>query len=164
MKAKPHIKGATFVEIMVAVTVLLSAVLGAMLYQYYTAMDAKKAMLHIKAARLAVTVLEGWKGAGSKMDFDPLQDLGNGHAAEYIDRLGMTSGSSGSTPSGMNNPETVGGYNITSEGVRYAVTLFYEDLDDTDNIPAALTALVEWPEQGYGGLTKSFVITGYECY
>lgn len=164
MKAGPHIKGVTFVEVMVAVMVLMSAVLGAMLYQYYTAMDARKAMLHIKAARLAVTVLEGWKGAGSQIDFDPMNDLGNGHAAEYIDRLGITSGSPGSALSGMNNPETVGGYNITSEGVQYVVTLFYGDPDPDDNIPAALTALVEWPEQGYGGLIKSFVITGYECY
>lgn len=164
MKARPHIKGLTFIEVMVAVVVLMAAVIGAMFYQYYTAMDAKKAMLHIKAGRLAVTMLEGWKGAGSQTDFDPLNDLGNGHFAEYVDLLGITSGSPGSTPAGMNNPVTVGGYNVTSGTVQYAVTLFYDDQDPDDNIPMALTALVEWPEQGHGDSNKSFCLTGYECY
>ena len=68
--------GTTLIEVMVAIMILVAAVLGATRYRYYTALDARRALLRIEASRLAVTMLEAWKGAGSETDFNPLLHLG----------------------------------------------------------------------------------------
>ena len=93
MKAKRDAKratyGVTLIETMVAVAIILVAVTGAMSYQYYTVMDARKADLHMEAARLGLTFLEGWKGAGCTTDFDPQTDFANGQSAEFTAALGV---------------------------------------------------------------------------
>lgn len=170
MKAKPHTKraayGVTLIETMIAVAILLVAVTGATFYQYYTVLDAKKADLYVEATRLAVTMLEGWKGAGSETDFDPLLHLGNGNVEDCISNLGLTYGDAGQPPPGMSSPVTLGdvGYTITSGGIQYSVTLFYEDQDPDDNIPMVLNAFVKWPGRGHGDVDKSFSLTTYEGY
>ena len=170
MKAKPDTKraayGVTLVETMVAVAIILVAVTGATFYQYYTVLDARKADLHVEATRLAVTMLEGWKGAGSETDFDPYLYLGNGNAADCRGDLGLDYGAPSLPPPGMNSPVTLGdvGYTIISDGVQYSVTLFYEDQDPDDNVPMAINAFVKWPGRGHGDVDKSFSLTTYEGY
>ncbi len=163
MKAKEHINGATLIEVMVTIVILLVAVIGATRYQYYTALDARKADLYMEAARLAVTMLEGWKGAGSTTDFDPASDYPAGFATGFAGSLGgISRAGTGAPPPGMSN--AIGEYLISSGNIEYTVTLSYEDDDPDDDIPRAVNAFVRWPEHGYGDVNKSFCLTSYEGY
>lgn len=169
MKAKPHAKrtahGATLIEIMVAVAILLVAVTGATFYQYYTALDARKADFRMKAARLGLTVLEGWKGAGCATDFDPRTDFANGQGAEFAAALGVWNDGDGDPPPGMNT--VCGKCSVTTEKNTYFMILSYTDESLTDNIPMAMNVLVMWDPRGYGGSNvadagSSLGLTTYE--
>ena len=166
MKFKLHIKrfrhGLSLIEVMVSILILLAAVVGATRYQYYTAMDARRADLYGQASRLAVTMLEGWKGAGGKVTFDPLVDFGNGYQPDFktnmvLDRIG-----NGSPPAGMD--VAIGEYRIIADRATYHITLSYIDVDFPDDLPIALNVLVTWGERGHDDEhDKSLSITCYEC-
>ncbi len=153
MKAKPDTKraayGVTLVETMVAVAIILVAVTGATFYQYYTVLDARKADLRMEAARLGLTLLEGWKGAGSATDFDPQTDFANGQSAEFAAALGVWNDGDGDPPAGMN--AVCGKYAVTTENNTYFMILSYTDESVTDNIPMAMNVLVMWDPRGYRG-------------
>jgi len=55
--------GLTLIEVMFAVTLLVIGILGAMMFRYYSALDARKADIQVGADRVALLILEGWKGA-----------------------------------------------------------------------------------------------------
>jgi prepilin-type N-terminal cleavage/methylation domain-containing protein len=151
MKAKPDAKraayGVTLIETMVAVAIILVAVSGATFYQYYTVLDARKADLRMEAARLALTFLEGWKGAGCAMDFDPQTDFANGQSAEFTAALGVWGAGYGEPPLAME----VCKYAVTTEKNTYFMILSCTDESLTDNIPVAINAQVTWDSRGYGG-------------
>lgn len=74
--------GLTLVEVMVAIVVIMIAVIGAMGYQYHSALDARKADVQITAARLGSMLLYDWKGSGgysgySNYDVNDLTDFGD---------------------------------------------------------------------------------------
>lgn len=60
--SKKSRSGLTLIEIMVAITVIIVGVLGAMMYRYHSALDARKADVKIGAARVGLLLLEDWKG------------------------------------------------------------------------------------------------------
>lgn len=60
--------GLTLIEIMVAIVVIIVGVLGAVMYRYGAALDARKADVHVGASRVALLILEGWKGAAGAVD------------------------------------------------------------------------------------------------
>ena len=167
MKYKLYIKrfghGLSLIEVMVAVVILLAAVIGATRYQYYTVLDAKKADLHMEATRLAVTMLEGWKGAGGEMTFDPLTNFGNGYTPSFKTNLALDRIGDGVVPMGMDS--CIGEYCITGDRATYLVTLSCVDVDMTDSIPKALNISVKWGEHGHDNdPDKSFSMTSYENY
>ena len=148
---------------MVAVVILLAAVIGATRYQYYTVLDAKKADLHMEATRLAVTMLEGWKGAGGEMTFDPLTSFGNGYTPSFKTNLVLDRIGDGVVP--MEMGDCIGEYCITGDRATYLVTLSCVDVDMSDDIPNALNVLVKWGEHGHDSdPDKSFSLTSYESY
>lgn len=67
--------GLTLIEIMVAITVIVVGILGAMMFRYYAARDARLADIQTGAGRVALLVLEGWKGAAGAVDYDPSTDI-----------------------------------------------------------------------------------------
>lgn len=73
MKSKPrkNRSGITLIEIMIALVIIVVGVLGAMMYRYHSALDARKADVHVGAGRVALLLLEGWKGAAGNEDYDP---------------------------------------------------------------------------------------------
>jgi Tfp pilus assembly protein PilV len=167
MKYKLHIKrfghGLSLIEVMVAVVILLAAVIGATRYQYYTVLDAKKADLHMEATRLAVTMLEGWKGTGGEMTFDPLTNFGNGYTPDFKTNLVLEKVSDGVVPMGMDS--CIGEYCITGDRATYLVTLSRIDVDMPDDLPAALNVSVKWGQHGHdNNPDKSFSLTSYESY
>jgi len=171
MKVESHInrscRGLSLIEVMVAIVIILAAVIGATRYRYYTALDARKAALYSEASRLALTMLEGWKGAGSEKDFDPFSDFANGYGVQFIDSLNIVSSSDGEPPAELPNP--VGSYVITTDKARYFLTLSYEDEDENDDIPAALNVSARWAQRSYtqadfSDTDKSLSITTYQGY
>ena len=64
-------KGMTLIEVMVAAVIIVISVLGAMMYRYHSALDARKADVKIGAARVALLLLEGWKGMAGISAYDP---------------------------------------------------------------------------------------------
>ena len=69
-KAGKMRSGLTLIEVMVAMVVIVVGVLGAMMYRYHTAFDARKADLHMGATRIGLLLLEEWKGM-SGATYDP---------------------------------------------------------------------------------------------
>jgi prepilin-type N-terminal cleavage/methylation domain-containing protein len=66
-----HRNGLTLIEIMIAMTMIAVGVLGAMMYRYHSALDARKADVQVGAERVALLILEGWKGAAGLPGYDP---------------------------------------------------------------------------------------------
>ncbi len=62
MEPRKNSSGLTLIEVMVAITVIVIGVLGAMMYRYHSALDARKADIKIGAARVGLLLLEDWKG------------------------------------------------------------------------------------------------------
>lgn len=68
--------GLTLIEIMVAIVVIIVGVLGAVMYRYSSALHARRADVHAGAGRVALLILEGWKGAAGNPAYDPSDDIG----------------------------------------------------------------------------------------
>lgn len=63
--------GLTLIEVMIAITLIVVGVLGAMMFRYGSALDARKADIQVGAGRVALLILEGWKGAAGNPLWDP---------------------------------------------------------------------------------------------
>ena len=67
--------GLTLIEIMVAMLLIAVGILGAMMYRYHSALDARKADVQVGAERVAMLILQGWKGAAGLDGYDPSTDI-----------------------------------------------------------------------------------------
>ena len=65
----------TLIEVMVAITVVVIGVLGAAMYRYHSALDARKADVQVGAGRVALLILEGWKGAAGDLNYNPSNEI-----------------------------------------------------------------------------------------
>ena len=61
----------TLIEVMVATSVLVITITGALSYQYYAARDTQIARAHIAATRTAQLLLEDWMSTGGSKEYDP---------------------------------------------------------------------------------------------
>ncbi len=61
----------TLIEIMVAMTILTIAALGALSYQYHAAGHARVARAQSAATHVAQLLLEDWKNTGGSEEYDP---------------------------------------------------------------------------------------------
>ena len=91
--------GFTLIEIMAGLLVIVVGVLGAIMYRYNSALDARKADLHMGATRMALLLLEEWKGM-SGAPYDPTKietDLSiiamKGTAPNYTATISSVTGS-----------------------------------------------------------------------
>lgn len=140
-KSKSRFRGVTLIEIIVAMTVIMVAILGAMGYRYYSVLHARKAKVQITAARVGSMLLENWKGTGghSKPDdvFDP-QVVGSESKLILVN-----SGAAGAlVPVGFS---PFGVYAVVADGANYYAALSYRD----DNISELreLNVAVAWPDR-----------------
>lgn len=60
--------GFTFTEVVVSISIITVALLGAIPCQYYCTLDAKKADEKNTAIRIGTMILENWKASGAKID------------------------------------------------------------------------------------------------
>lgn len=121
-RARENRSGLTLIEIMVALLVIVVGVLGAMMYRYYSALDARKADVLVGASRVGLLVLEGWKGAVGNPAYDP-QGVG-GIGAEV---LGSGDISISPASAGVHTVQLTGGTDTY-----YFVKLVKPSLEDVD--------------------------------
>ena len=129
-----HNRGATLVEVMVAALVLMVIFIGVLSYLYFCAMHARMADVQVKAGRLGLLLLEGWKTVEGNTDYDvvsnfhelPLDDFDNPGTLPDIPALAnLLQGRS---------------YRIDIDGVNYFVKLSYNDA----TAPRTLNAAIAW--------------------
>ena len=122
-------RGFTMIEVMIALGGFLVAVVGALSFQYYCAVDTREADVRAGANRVALLMLEGWRGSGGRATglwaFNPIEEFGPLAATdgplEFI----------GPTDEGLDaiDPE-LGRYKVVANRTNYFVTLSYNDTVD----------------------------------
>ncbi|MHC5191155.1 MAG: type IV pilus modification PilV family protein [Planctomycetota bacterium] len=129
--------GFSLTEIMISVLIVMVLVTGAMGYQYNSTRDVKISEVQASASRIAMLLLEGWKGRQGDMSFDPVSIFGDQTAIE-------TSASGPDVPDNSDGiPLTLlDSYVVISGGVCYFITLSYEAA--SANEPMLLNATVAW--------------------
>lgn len=144
--------GLTLIEIMVAITVLVIAVIGTSGYRYYSALDSRKADAHIAAARIGLLLTESWRGVVGSENYDPVSHLGPDLAV--------------TTDSGPDKPADftiLDSYKIVLNDVSYYTTLSWKDI----NVGLrALNIIVAWAPREHGeaefeDADKLFELTTY---
>jgi len=115
------------IEVMIALGGFLVAIIGALSFQYYCAVDTREADVRAGANRVALLMLEGWRGSGGRVDglyaFNPIEEFGPLAAAdgplESIDTtdVGLE---------GLVN-ELPFRYKVVANRTNYFVTLSYDD-------------------------------------
>lgn len=150
MGRKKQNRGVTLIEVMIATLAVLVIVIGVMNFQYYCAMDAYEADVRVKAGRLGLILLEGWKTAqGDVLDYDPADQFGLPPLDDF-------------TP--INDPGLLPlsipfkYYRIGIDGVMYFVTLSYDEVDDepsTSRVLRKLNVAIAW-NRDYGSNTLVF--------
>ncbi len=113
--------GLTLIEIMVTISVIVIVVMGVAAYRYHSALNVRRADIQITAARLALFLLDNWKGQGGNSNYDPYQaTLGPGLTI-YNNAPGPA------VPSGFTALDATPNYRIAANGVSYYTTLSYKD-------------------------------------
>jgi len=116
--------GFTIIEVIVALAGILVIVIGALSFQYHCAVDTREADVRAVANRLALLMLEGWRGAGGHVDgsavFTPI--------AEFESLVDIDTTAVGLPGIG---PE-LGRYKIVANRANYFVTLSYNDTVDPE--------------------------------
>ena len=138
-------RGGTLVEVMVAAVVLMIIFIGVLSYLYFCAINARRADVQVKAGRLGLLLLEGWKAVEGDTDYEvvskfdelPLGDFGNPGTLPDVPAL----------------PNLLQGrsHRIDIDGVKYFVKLSYDDTA----APRTLNAAVAW-NRDYSAETLNF--------
>ncbi len=85
--------GLTLIEVLVSLLIVAVAVVGSMMYRYYSASSARIADVHAGAGRVGLLILEGWKGAAGRTDYNPAVSVGTevlGSPDISISKIGTT--------------------------------------------------------------------------
>ena len=124
MKAIAQIRrrGFTIIEVIVALAGILVIVIGALSFQYYCAVDTREADVRACGNRLALLMLEGWRGSAGSNDFDPV--------SQFRPLLGYDNiGPSGVGLPGIGNERF---FKVVANRANYFVTLSYNDTVDPE--------------------------------
>ena len=136
-------RGVTIIEIMVAITIVLVAVIGAAGFRYYSALDARKADVKITAGRIGSLLLEGWVGIGGQPTYDPV--------AEYGTEMNISVNAAGpAVPTGFT---LLNSYQIVINRANYYATLSYRDSTPTQ--AGELNIFVAWLHGYQAGTVSS---------
>ena len=144
--------GLTIVEVMVAVTILIVAMLGTSAYQYSAALNARRGNMFATASRTALLLSEGWNGVFGVKSFDPVSILG--------DEIVISSAYGPDAPDGFT---LLGNYMIELENTGYYATLSYRDIAPDFR---ALSIIISWDQAlggtaGFENANKSYELTVY---
>lgn len=143
--------GVTLIEVMIAALAIAVVVVGAMQFQYFCALGAHKADVRVKAIRLGLLLLDGWKAVeGNHILYNPIVEFGEPPLDNFI----------GTADPGIPGlPDLLGNqcYRIQVDGVYYFVKLSYQDMDfgDPPGILRKLNVAVAW-SRPYNSVTLEF--------
>jgi prepilin-type N-terminal cleavage/methylation domain-containing protein len=129
--------GFTLTEVLISIVIVMVLVTGAMGYQYNSTRDVKISEVQATASRIAMLLLEGWKGQQGDTSFDPVVMFGSEMSIQ-------TSTIGPDVPdNSIGIPLTpLDSYEIVFRGVYYFVTLSY-DVSSASK-PMLLNATVVW--------------------
>lgn len=145
VKSRRYLTGLTLIEVMLSILLLTVVVIGTSGYRYYSALDARRAIKHETAARIASLLNEGWRGIVvlGNDPYDPT--ILNGLIPDFVI---STFGNGLAVPTGFtlfNNTN----YKVVSGNATYYVTMSYQiaDIDSNDNLHdrMILNIQVAWP-------------------
>jgi Tfp pilus assembly protein PilV len=145
-------RGASLVDTLVAVIILLIALIGTTTFRYGAALGGRQAGARTSAARVALLLCESWRGLNGDETYDPIQLAGGNF------QITESSWSGHLTPSDFT---PLGNYEIVldssdPDGPRYYATLSWKDVQSGLR---ALNVSVAWaqrseraddPDKSYG--------------
>ena len=142
-------KGLTLIEIMISLLVVAIGLIGAMNFRYFGARGARLADVQADAGRVGLLILEGWKGAAGRLDYDPELEIGTEVQASMDISIGGLS-------DGQYPVSLTGGTNTN-----YYVSLdFDDDVDGDGSIdPGIRKLIVNVTYYGGGSQDKSLKAT-----
>ncbi len=145
-------RGFSITEAIVAMLVVAIAVIGTISLRYQSSKDARRAEVAMPASRLALMMVETWRGVAGSETFDPVTSLSSEISIEAA--VGPTE------PNGFT---LLGTYKAQLNNVEYYTALSYKDINADLR---ALNVQVEWEQKGAEQATanesdKSFALTVY---
>lgn len=147
--------GLTLVEVLISGVILMIAILGTVAFRYNAALGARKADLHVAAARTALLLCEGWRATDDPNTFDPTQ------LADSPDLMITAAKKGPPVPPGFNS---LGSYKIVADEVRYWATLSWKYAAPGSSL-RALNVVVVWERgggsHGFGKIDKTYKLTTY---
>ena len=130
-------RGFTLIEVMISVLIVMVLATGAMGYQYHSTRDVKISEVQATAARIAMLLLEAWKGQQGDTTFDPTDVFGS----EMSVQTSMIGPDVPTNSMGVSLTR-LGAYEVVLRGVHYYVALSYEDPSALE--PMLLNATIGW--------------------
>ena len=134
---KSACQGFTLIEVMISILIIMVLTTGAMGYQYHSTRDVKISEVQATAARLAMLLLEAWKGQQGETTFDPTDVFGS----EMDVQTSMIGPDVPHNSAGA-PLTTLGSYEVVVGGVHYYIALSYEDPSALE--PMLLNATIGW--------------------
>lgn len=146
--------GFSLIEVLISIFIVTVLVTGVMGYQYRSSHDARVSEIQTAAARLSMTLLEGWKGTGGAATFDPVS------AYNEMEIVSALAGPSLPDDTGGASLTVLDHYEVRFEEAYYYVTLSWAEAAAQQ--PKLLNIVTAWRrDYTQGSLTgdESFV-----CY
>ncbi len=134
-------KGLTLIEVMITILILMVAIIGAMAYRYYSSLDTRKADQQLTAGRIGLLLLEGWRGAGGRIQSDPYNNFNPVDLSNADAKIQISTGSTG--PAASSGFQSFGKYLAVCEGAKYFATMSYSDAEAASGL-RILNVEVAW--------------------
>jgi Tfp pilus assembly protein PilV len=170
MRPNGHIDrpGFTLIEVMIALGGFLVAIIGALSFQYYCAVDTREADVRAGANRVALLMLEGWRGSGGRVPpslyaFNPIEEFEPLTATDGpLEFIGTTE--VGLAGIGTELPFR---YKVVANRTNYFVTLSYNDAVASSSL-RTLGVTVAWSRdykaESLDELVRSVALTTFVEY
>ena len=157
-RAKRHQEsGLTLIEVMVSLMVVLVGLLGAMMYRQFSTSNARLADVHAGAGKVGLLILEGWKGAAGRLNYNPQTDIGTEVLGSADISIGTINGSgqypvqlTGGTDTyyfvSLNYNEDVDGDGSDDEGIRKLIVdvTYYGRGSQNETLPSKTVKLIDF--------------------
>lgn len=148
--------GLTILEVMISAAIVLLVVLGTAGVRYHTVINARKAEMQLRAARLGSTLCESWRGVDGSKGFNPVV------ATAPVAKL--TSVSQG--PATDAAYTVLGHYYHKDDNVNYYLTLAWQDVSSGLRL---LNVQIAWNQRDEGvaaftDVNKTLSLTTYASY
>jgi type II secretory pathway pseudopilin PulG len=146
----------TLIEVVVSILIIMVLVNGVLGYQYFSTRDVRLSEVQASASRLALLLLESWKGSSGAAGYDPVSQFGSELSIESIAQgPAVPEEDAGFTKHGS--------YGVQMEGTYFYVTL--SNADAAETLPAILNAAVAWrKDYAAGELAGDESTVRFSCF